>query len=71
MPHVTSGEDTRSAGFLRQRPPVQRPMAEIRISEEEPFRVAFNRIGEPIGVRVGADQHEQPVGRLSLFTAGC
>ena len=71
MAYVASGEDTWSAGFLRQRRSVQWPMAEIWSSEEETLRVAFDGIGEPIGVRVGTDQHEQPVGGLNLFSAGC
>src|SRR5215204_1651981 len=71
MAYVAGGEDARSAGFLRQRRSVQWPMTEILAGQEEALGVAFDGVGQPIGVRVGTDQHEQPVGGLNLFAAGC
>jgi hypothetical protein len=71
VPHVARGEHTGCAGFEQVGFPLQGPsFSQVRAGKDEAPLVAPDRLGQPVGEWLGADQDEQPVGRRCFGFAG-
>jgi hypothetical protein len=71
--HVAGREDSRHAGCEMEGTAPERPPAivrEVLAGQHESAPVSLDLMREPIGVRAGSDQHEEPVCRDRLVGRG-
>src|SRR5260370_799841 len=70
VPNVADGEHTGRAGFEQVGFPLQGPaFSQVWAGQDVAPWVAPNRLWQPFGERLRADQDEQPVGRFCLGIA--
>src|SRR5262249_11164939 len=70
MPGIASGEYARHGGLKLQRNSLQWPLRDgVGSGADESPLVALDRLGQPAGKWLGADEHEQPGRRHQVGVA--